>query len=360
MTVTSLNSEPRRMPRRGVTVPPWRRGLLDSPANIAITLTYLLVVGWLGIPLLRWAILDATFNADAAGCASSGGACWAFLGEKWRFILFGTYPVDRQWRPASACLLLIGLLVAACIPRFWGRGLVYAGLAGLVAAAMLLIGVPGPMVATDQWGGLPVTLVLSVGAFAGAFPLAIGLALWRRSDQGGVRWLATAFIEIVRGVPLISLLYMATLLFPLMLPVGASLDKFVRAGAALTIFVAAYLAEIIRAGLQAVPRGQYEAALSLGLSHRQATLLVVLPQALRAVIPPMVNLATGMFQETTLVVIIGMFDLLNTARAAANDPNWLGYYNEAFAFVAAIYFVFCFSLSRYSLWLERRFGKAKR
>nr|WP_246432871.1 amino acid ABC transporter permease [Rhodopseudomonas rhenobacensis] len=333
---------------------------MDSPGNIAITLGYVLVVAWLGIPFLRWVVFDATFSSDAAGCASGGGACWAFIGEKWRFILFGTYPVERHWRPASACILLIGLLIAACIPRFWGRGLGYAGAAGLIVAAMLLCGVPGPIVATDQWGGLPVTLFLSVGAFAGAFPLAICLALWRRSDQGGVRWLATAFIEVVRGVPLISLLYVATLLFPLMLPAGASLDKFVRAGAALTLFVAAYLAEIIRAGLQAVPRGQYEAALSLGLSQRQATLLVVLPQALRAVIPPMVNLATGMFQETTLVVIIGMFDLLNTARAAANDPNWIGYYNEAFAFVALIYFVFCFSLSRYSLWLERRFGQAKR
>jgi general L-amino acid transport system permease protein len=254
---------------------------------------------------------------------------------------------------------LVGLLIAACIPRFWGRGLAYAGVATLVAVTLVLSGIPGPLVSTEQWGGLPVTLFLSVAAFAGAFPLAVFLALWRRSNRGGVRWLATAFIEIVRGVPLISLLYMATLLFPLMLPAGASIDKFLRAGVALTLFIAAYLAEIIRAGLQAVPAGQTEAALSVGLSQPQAVRLVVLPQALRAVIPPMVNLATGMVQDTTLVVIIGMFDLLNTARAAANDPDWLGFYNESFAFVALIYFVFCFSLSRYSLWLERRFRRSK-
>jgi general L-amino acid transport system permease protein len=326
---------------------------------MAITLTFVAAVVWLGVPLVRWAIFEATFTGNAAACAGTGGACWAFIGEKWRYILFGSYPIDRIWRPASASVLLVGLLIVACIPRLWGRGLVYAGLATLITAGMLLSGLPGPKVSTEQWGGLPVTLFLSVGALAGAFPLAIFLALWRRSNRGGVRWLATAFIEIVRGVPLISVLYMATLLFPLMLPAGAGIDKFLRAAVALTLSVAAYLAEIVRAGLQSVPRGQYEAALSVGLSHRKAILLVVLPQALRNVIPPMVNLATGLFLDTTLVVIIGMFDLLNTSRAAANDPDWLGFHNEAFAFVALIYFGFCFSLSRYSLWLERHLGPDK-
>jgi general L-amino acid transport system permease protein len=338
---------------------PGIKGLFDSPTNIAITLAYCAAFAWLVVPLIRWAIFDATFTGDAAGCAGHG-ACWAFIGEKWHFILFGTYPVDRVWRPASACMLLVGLLIVACVPRLWGRALVYAGVTVLITAVLLLSGLPnGPAVSTEQWGGLPVTLLLSVASFVGAFPLAVLLALWRRSSRGGVRLLSIAFIEIVRGVPLISLLYMATLLFPLMLPGSASIDKLIRAEVALTLFVAAYLAEIVRAGLQAVPRGQYEAALSLGLSHRQAIRHVVLPQALRAVIPPMVNLATGIFQDTTLVVIIGMFDLLNTARAAASDPNWLGFYNEAFAFVAVIYFGFCFSLSRYSLWLERHFGLPK-
>lgn len=358
MTATSINPEPNAL-RRGVTIASWREGLFDSRTNVAITLAFVAAMVWLCGPFVRWSIFDATFTGDAAACVGRSGACWALIGEKWRYILFGSYPIDRTWRPALASVLLVGLLIVACIPRLWARGLLYAGLGTLIAAALLLSGIPGPLVSTEQWGGLPVTLLLSVGAFAGAFPLAILLALGRRSNRGGLRFLATAFIEIVRGVPLIFLLYMATLLFPLMLPAGASIDKFARAGAALTLFVAAYLAEIIRAGLQSVHRGQYEAALSVGLSHRKAILLVVLPQALRSVIPPMVNLATGMVQDTTLVVIIGMFDLLNTARAAANDPDWLGFHTESFTFVALIYFGFCFSLSRYSLWLERHLRPAK-
>jgi general L-amino acid transport system permease protein len=337
----------------------WRRGLFGSWTNLTITVAYAALAWWVVRPLLGWAIWNATFIGDQERCRRNGGACWVFITEKLRFILFGFYPGDAQWRPALACVLLLTLIVAIALPRLWVRFTVPAALAGLALVILLLLGVPGgAYVAPEQWGGLPVTLLLPIIAFGGAFPLAVVLALARRSKRAGFRWLAIGFIEIVRGVPFISILYLATLLFPLMLPHGASIDKFARAQIALILFVAAYLAEIVRAGLQGVPVGQYEASRSVGLSHVQTLRLVIMPQALRSVIPSMVNLALGIFQDTTLVLVIGMFDLLNTARAAAADPGWLGYYNEAFAFVALWYFLSCFALSRYSLWLERHLGRA--
>ena len=343
-----------------LAVSSWRRGLFGSWTNLFITLGYGAFAWWLLRPLLRWAVVDSTLVGTAEACAQRDGACWAFIAEKLPFILFGFYPQSNLWRPALSIVVLLGVIVVACLPRFWGRYLAPAGGAGIVLAVLLLAGAPfGPFVKTDQWGGLPVTLLLSVIAFAGAFPLAVALALARRSRRGPLRWLAIGFIEVVRGVPFISILYLATLLFPLMLPHGASIDKFARAQAALVLFVAAYLAEIIRAGLQSVPAGQDEAARSLGLSRWRALRLVVLPQALRSVIPAMVNLVIGIFQDTTLVLVIGMFDFLNTARAAAADPQWLGFYDESYAFVAVVYAVCCFGVSRYSLWLERYLGRAR-
>jgi general L-amino acid transport system permease protein len=208
-------------------------------------------------------------------------------------------------------------------------------------------------VPTAVWGGLPLTLLMSLIAAAGAFPLAIALALGRRSTLGFVRLFSITFIEVIRGVPLIAVLYVAALLVPLMLPAGLTIDQLLRAQLGITIFVSAYMAEVVRSGLQSIPSGQYEAARALGLGSWAATRLVILPQALRAVIPSFVTLALGVLQDTTLVVVIGIFDFLNAARAAANDPNWLGFYDEAFGFAAAVYFVLCFAGSRYSLWLER-------
>jgi general L-amino acid transport system permease protein len=342
------------------TTQEWRNRLLGSKTNIAITAGYAAFVWWLVVPLLQWAVVDATLHGTSETCRRDGGACWAFIVAKANFITFGFYPADAQWRAALACVLLLTVVVAICLPRLWSRWLVGFGLAGLVIAMLLLIGIPfGPIVLTEQWGGLPITLLLAVIGLAGAFPLAVALALARQSRRGGVRILAVVFIEVVRGVPFISILYMATLLFPLMLPHGASIDKFLRAQVALILFVSAYMAEIVRAGLSSVPRGQTEAGDALGLSYFNTMRLIVMPQALRAVIPSLVNLAIGIFQDTTLVLVIGMFDFLNTARAAATDPQWLGYYNESFAFVAAVYFICCFTLSRYSLWLERYLGRSR-
>ncbi|WP_342364159.1 amino acid ABC transporter permease [Terrarubrum flagellatum] len=337
------------------------RNLLGTRLNAAITLGLVAFVIWAFPPLWRWAVVDAIWNGNASECAGSSGACWGFIGEKFRFILFGFYPPPLQGRALAALLLMFGLVIIAAMPRFWGRTLGVVWIGGLAATILLMVGWPfGEPTPTDKWGGLPVTMLLSIGAFVGAFPLAILLALARRSSMGGLRLLAIAFIEVLRGVPFIAVLYAATLLFPLMLPSGSAIDKFLRAEVALILFVAAYLAEIVRAGLQAVPNGQYEAARSLGLSYWRTMRLVILPQALRVVIPAIVNLAIGIFQDTTLVIIIGMFDFLNTARVAATDPNWLGFYNEAYMFVALVYFFLCFCASKYSLWLEARLRQVRK
>ncbi|WP_237153917.1 amino acid ABC transporter permease [Oryzibacter oryziterrae] len=340
---------------------PLLKATLGTPGNAAITLALAILAGLLLPRAWDWFIWNAVWWGSAEDCTAASGACWAFIGEKLQFIVTGLYPPEQSYRAYAACGLLFGLLLVSTSPRLWGRGLLALWIAG-IGGAIWLLGGGGPLVpvATDKWGGLPVTLFLSISAFLLAFPLAVGLALARRSRLGGLRLYAVTFIELVRGVPFIAILYAATLLFPLMLPEGAAIDKFARATVALSLFVAAYLAEIIRAGLQAIPNGQYEAAQSLGLTWWQATRLVVLPQALKTVIPAIINLAIGIFQDTTLVAVIGMFDLLNAARVAANDQVWLGFYTEAYVFVALLYFLFCFSSARYSLWLERHLNPVRR
>jgi general L-amino acid transport system permease protein len=338
------------------------RGLFGSPLNAAVTLGFVAFLIFVVAPLFRWAILDATWTGDARACAAKGGACWAFIVEKARFILFGLYPQEHDGEAATAIVLILGLAVITAVPRFWGRWLVFVWAAAIAAAIALLSGAfTGDFVPTAKWSGLPLTLLLAVVGFAGAFPLGIVLALGRRARPAVVRWLSVAFIEGLRGVPLIAVLYVSTLLLPFALPTGASIDKLLRAQVAIILFVAAYMAEIVRAGLQSVPHGQYEAARSLGLSWVATMRLVVLPQALRTVIPSYVNLGIGIFLDTTLVIVIGLLDFLNTAKTAAADPQWLGFYNEAFAFAALVYFTGSYAASRYSLWLERRLhrGRAK-
>jgi len=339
----------------------WRKRLFGSPTNIAITFAFAAFLVFVVWPFLRWAIIDAVWFGNADACAAHHGACWAFVGEKARFIVFGLYPHDLQWQPAVATALIVGLVLVTCMPYSWRRCLVTVWLIVLALAVAIMSGLAtGHPVATDKWGGFPLTVLLAVVGFAGAFPLAVALALARRSRMGLLRFMAVAFIESVRGIPLIAVLYVSTLLFPLMLPAGASIDKLLRAQIAVVLFIAAYMAENVRAGLQSVPKGQLEAAHAVGLSWAKAMRLVVLPQALRAVIPSFVNLGIGLFLDTTLVIVIGLFDFLNTAKVAATDPQWLGFYNEAYLFAAVVYFIICFGGSRYSLWLEARLARQPR
>jgi len=333
----------------------WRTDLFGTRLNAVLTLGCIAFLVWAVPPIFRWAVLDATWSGTAETCAAGRGACWAFIGGKLNFIVFGPYPVALRWRSGLATGLLLALVVASCVPRLWHRLLPPAWIAVIAAAVVLMAGgLVTPAVPTGKWGGLPLTVLLTVVGLAGAFPIAVLLAIGRRSRMVVVRLFATGFIETVRGVPLIAVLYGATLMVPLMLPQGTTLDKLLRTQLAVMLFASAYMAEIIRAGLLAVPVGQYEAARALGLGFWPLMRMVVLPQALRTVIPSFVTLGIGVLQDTTLVVTIGVFDFLNTARTAAIDPNWLGFDSEAFGFAAVVYFVLCFAASRYSLWLEHR------
>jgi general L-amino acid transport system permease protein len=350
----ALETQSRRRPP-SVAWQRWRSGLFGSPVNVLITLCFLGFAGLVIWPLLRWALVEATFIGTRQTCNAHGGACWAFIVEKARFILFGLYPWELQGQATLSVLVIVALVVVTAMPRFWSGRLLWIWLGALALSLSLMSGlITGHPVSTDKWGGLPLTVLLSVIGFAGAFPIGIGLALGRRSSMGIVKAISVIFIELLRGVPLIAVLYVSTLLFPLMLPAGATIDKLLRAQIAIILFVAAYMAEIVRAGLQAIPNGQYDAARALGLSWWAMIRLVVLPQALRHVIPAFVNLGIGIFLDTTLVIVIGLLDFLNTAKTAARDPNWLGFYSEAYVFAALIYFAISYAGSRYSLWLEAR------
>jgi general L-amino acid transport system permease protein len=339
-----------------------RANLFNSPLNTILTLAALYILAVTIPPVIRWALVDAVWHADTGRACRGDGACWAFIAEKLRFILFGRYPYQEHWRPLFVVVIFVALILASCDRRLWGRRLAALWLAGLAVVGVLMWGgfLGMSYVETELWNGLPLTLILAVVGMALAFPLAILLALGRRSQLPAVRAICVAYIELVRGVPLITVLFMASVMLPLFLPTGMTIDKLLRAQVAFILFAAAYLAEIIRGGLQAIPRGQYEAADALGLSYWQYTRLIVLPQALAMVIPPLVNTFIGTFKDTSLVIIIGLFDLLGTTHAALTDANWRGFYLEAYLFTAAIYFSFCFFMSRYSQMLEREFNKGRR
>jgi general L-amino acid transport system permease protein len=344
-----------------------RANLFSSVFNTVLTV---LVVGLLAVtvpPIVRWTFVDAVWSAPngqacRAAMGPGGGACWAFIGDKVRFILFGRFPYAEQWRPLAVIVIFVALIVASCDRRLWGHRLGLLWLAGFAAIGILMWGgVFGlSFVETELWNGLPLTLILAVVGMAVGFPFGILLALGRRSKLPAVRAICVAYIELVRGVPLITVLFMASVMLPLFLPTGFTIDKLLRAQVAFILFAAAYLAEIVRAGLQAIPKGQIEAADSLGLGYWRRTRLIVLPQALALVIPPLVNTFIGTFKDTSLVIVIGLFDLLGATNAALTDSNWQGFYVEAYVVAAAIYFCFCFFMSRYSQMLEREFTKSRR
>ena len=339
-----------------------RANLFNSPLNTALTLAAAYILAVTVPPVVRWAFVDAIWIADSGRACRGDGACWAFIAEKLRFILFGRYPYQEHWRPLFVVVIFVALILASCDRRLWGRRLALLWIAGLAAVGVLMWGGVLGMsyVETSLWNGLPLTLILAVVGIAFAFPLAILLALGRRSELPAIRAICVAYIELVRGVPLITVLFMASVMLPLFLPTGMTIDKLLRAQVAFILFSAAYLAEVVRGGLQAIPKGQIEAADALGLGYWQRTRLIILPQALALVIPPLVNTFIGTFKDTSLVIIIGLFDLLGTANAALTDANWRGFYLEAYVFTAAIYFTFCFFMSRYSQMLEREFNKGRR
>jgi general L-amino acid transport system permease protein len=399
-----------------------RKNLFSSWGNGITTVVLIVAVVWFLSGFLNWALFTAVFTAPNGQACRGHGACWALIHEKYRFIFFGSFPYEQQWRPLLAILAMLSMLISSADRRMWNSRLIWIWLAGSFVTFLLMFGVlsfplsffllvaavaggiglamrkavaeplelnawraltaigviglllriagvlpawaltiaPFDYVETGLWGGLPVTLILATYGLAFAFPYGVLLALGRRSKLPLIKGLCVGFIELIRGVPLISLLIMASVMLPLFLPQGTTIDKFLRALVAVILFAGAYIAEIIRGGLQSLPKGQFEAAEAMAFSYPQKTILIILPQALRVVIPPLINTFIGFFKDTSLVLIIGIYDFLNTANTSLVDPNWAGFPAEVYLFAAFVYFCFCFSMSRYAKYLEVELNKGTR
>lgn len=326
-----------------------------------------LVIGgmmlWLLPQILNWALFKAVWVANYDACRADGaGACWGVITEKYRVIFFGRYPFEEHWRPLVATALLIGLLVASCIRMFWKAWLPLLWVVVLGVFFVLMYGntLGLSKVETDRWGGLPLTILLASLSLVMSFPIALVVALGRRSNLPAIRSFCTIYVELIRGVPLISVLFMASFMFPLFMPEGMQIDVLVRVLVGITLFAAAYMAEVIRGGLQAIPKGQIEAAATLGLSYWQTQRKIVLPQALAMVVPGIMNNFISTFKDTSLVTIVSLYELTGAMSLALNsDANWRPFTIEGYIFIALIYFLFCFSMSRYSHWVETQVNKSK-
>ncbi|HEU5295613.1 MAG TPA: amino acid ABC transporter permease [Burkholderiaceae bacterium] len=352
---TPVESRPPPVATQGALA--WiRRNFFDGWLNTLATIVTVLVALWLVPPLFGWSVVNAVFAPDNAACraAHEHGACWGVVAEKGRLILFGRYPFEEQWRPLAACAILIALLVASCLRPFWKPWLAPLWLIVLAVCYVLMHGGAFglTLVETSRWGGFPLTLALSVVSLAVAFPLAILVALGRTSKLPAIRAVCVLYVELIRGVPLISVLFMASFMFPLFMPHGVTIDVLLRVLVGMTLFAAAYLAEVVRGGLQALPKGQVEAAQALGLTYWQTTRKIVLPQALRLVVPAIVNSFISTFKDTSLVTIVSLYDLTGALQLALGDADWRKFFLEGQLFVAAVYFVCCIALSRYSRWVE--------
>ncbi|KFF70727.1 amino acid ABC transporter permease [Pectobacterium brasiliense] len=337
-----------------------RRNLFSSISNSLLTLFCLWLL-WVAIPpLLNWAIFQANWIGTTRNDCTREGACWVFIHARFGHFMYGLYPAEEVWRinfALAIALLSILPMFLKSIP-YRGRYIAVWAVAYPLIAWWLLYGGFGGLsrVETYQWGGLTLTLIIAAVGIAGALPLGILLALGRRSTLPIVRMLSVVFIEFWRGVPLITVLFMSSVMLPLFLTEGTTIDKLLRALVGVILFQSAYVAEVVRGGLQALPKGQYEAAESLGLGYWRMQGLVILPQALKMVIPGLVNTIISLFKDTSLVIIIGLFDLFSSIQQATVDPTWLGMSTEGYVFAAMVYWIFCFSMSRYSQHLENRFN----
>ncbi len=339
-----------------------KRNLFASPLDSAVTLFIVGLLVWWVPPMFQWLVTNAVWGkqtVEACDAVRGTGACWAVIWEKFRIMMFGTYPFDEQWRPGLAVLVLCSLLVLSTVRKLWNFKLLIIWTVGIVLTFWLMGGGLGlSRVGTNSWGGLPVTLILAIFGIAFAFPLGILLALGRRSKLPIIRSLSVVYIEVVRGVPLITVLFMASVMLALFLPTGWTIDQLLRAQIAIILFVAAYLAEAVRGGMQAVPKGQYEAAEALGMPYWKMTGLIILPQALKISIPPIVNSFISLFKDTSLVMIIAIFDFsYSVKKSVETDFAWKKYYVEALIFSIVVYWIFCFAMSRYSQRLERDFHR---
>lgn len=368
-TVSDVASGPRRPPKLTTGPIAWvRANLFSSWTNTILTVVSIYIAARVAMGVFDWAVVHATFSgADGAACTREGsGACWPFISAKFSQFMYGRYPEEERWRVDLTYVLALAGLVPLMIPRAPGKlwlSLYVLFVFPVIAFVLLVGGMFGlPHVGTELWGGLLVTLVVASVGIAGSFPIGILLALGRRSKMPIVRWVSVGFIEFVRGVPLITVLFMASVMLPLFLPPGVTFDKLLRALIGVALFAAAYIAEVIRGGLQAIPRGQFEAADALGLSYPQKMGLIVLPQALKLVIPGIVNSFISLFKDTSLVLIIGLFDLLGIVQLNNSDAKWFSPSTAmtGYVFAGFVFWIFCFGMSRYSQMIERRLAAGDR
>ncbi len=335
-----------------------RANLFDGWLNTILTLVSIYLV-WLGLSfILDWGVFSADWIGDTKEDCSGDGACWVFIGAWMERFIYGFYPDEQLWRVNLVFFLsaaVIAWLVIEKTPWKPWVGLFSVTLFPAICFILLYGGLGLEVVETYQWGGLMLTLVVATVGIVLALPIGTALALGRRSQMPLIRALCTIFIEVWRGVPLITVLFMASVMLPLFASAETDFDKLLRALIGIVMFQSAYMAEVVRGGLQAIPKGQYEAADALGLSYWKSMGFIILPQALKIMIPGIVNTFIALFKDTTLLAIIGLLDLLNMVKTALNDPEWLGGYStEGYIFVAAVFWVFCYSMSRYSIYLERK------
>lgn len=350
----------------------WMRiNLFATPFDSALTILAILLLAWFLPGLINWLFINAVWaGPDRSVCSTVAqggiqpdgwtGACWAYVNANFNQFMYGPYPYDQHWRVNIVAIMFVLLLVPLLIPKAPYKVLnavVFFFIFPIIAFILLVGGWFGlPYVETSSWGGLLVTLTLSFVGIAVSLPLGIVLALGRRSKMPVIKMLCVIFIETIRGIPLITVLFMASYMLPLFLPPGVSFDRFLRALIGVALFASAYMAEVVRGGLQAIPKGQYEGADSLGLGYWQKTGLIVLPQALKLVIPGIVNTFIGLFKDTSLVTVISMFDLLGTVKQHFSDANWISPQTpiSGLVFAGFVFWIFCFGMSRYSIFMEQR------
>ncbi len=332
-----------------------RANLFDGGLNTVLTLLSLLLIVSVVPGLVRWGLLDAVWQGDSEACRVEGvGACWSFIGANFRILMVGIYPVEEIWRPVLSFLLLLGVIWLTVSRRVRGIRMVAFWLV-LPFIAYWLIGggyLGLPEVDQSRWGGLMLSLLLAAVGIIVSVPLGILLALGRFSDSPVIKISCVSFIETIRGVPLITILFMASVMLPLFLPEGMDVNNLLRIQIGMILFSSAYMAEVVRGGLQAVPRGQTEAAKALGLPYRHIMFYVVIPQALRHVLPPLIGRCIALFKDTSLVLIVGLLDFLGMLKSSTQDSEWLGFEAESYVFGAFVYWLVCYSMSRYGQHLE--------
>lgn len=347
------------MPPPSSTVGPihWLRvNLFSSPINSIVTLIAMYCL-YLAVPsAINWLFIDATYVGVTRKDCAPNGACLAFIGERFNLFVYGFYPAELRWRVNLAAVLLVVAGAAVLWDKIPARKhmLKFSLAYPLIAAWLLSGGLGLEPVGTHLFGGLMLTLTIGVTGIVCSLPLGILLALGRQSNLPIIKYFCVTFIEFIRGVPLITLLFVASTMLSYFLPPGTTFDLLFRVLIMVTLFASAYMAEVIRGGLQGLPKGQLEAADSLGLNYSQAMRLIILPQALKISIPGIVNTFIGLYKDSTLVIVIGLLDPLGIGRASVADTAWLGLSTEVYLFVAIFFFISCFSMARYSLYLENK------